>query len=108
MTHSGCMEVRSARFGQSGWERGGWESLDLLECSLRSLGDSPSKVQGSLSSKSLKVYHLCLALAAEVRWWKMQCGAPSPGGWVVLVWFGVVLLGRKDSSTCFWFPVADG
>lgn len=73
---------------------------------LRSLGDMPSKVQGSLSSRSLKVYHLCLALAAEVRWWKMQCGALSPGGWVVLVWF--VLLGRKDSSTCFWFPVADG
>lgn len=68
-----------------------------------------SKVQGSLSSRSLKVYHLGLALAVELRWWKLQRGALSPGGWVVLAWFGVSCWKRRiaQPAFCFLLQMAD-
>lgn len=81
----------------------------VLECGLRSLGYMASKVKGSLSSRSLKVYHLGLALVIEVRWWKLQCGALAlVGGWC---WLSLGLsswAGRTAHPTfCFLLQMAD-
>lgn len=102
---SSWMEVRSDRFG---WGRGGsarcWASGVWPEITwwhgLQGAGFPQQQVPEGVPPG--------LALAVEVRWWKLQCSTLGPGGWVVLVWFGVVLLGGKDSSTCLLFPVADG